>query len=279
MENLTFNYGELLEEEAFKAFDDNKLAQYLSKIPDYRHHFLKKNEFEEVMESAIISASELREFIENTFGIDMKYPSSGRNRLNEILNEMFETKRGKETKLTLYQYKKLLLNEKFERFILNNYWESKAENIDKLYQELGFLQLNKFKYSREYKKMQDETINIIAKFLNEVDRYYKAAPKSEDINDIQSAIKGLYGFPFFVKEQFVISPLSSSIREQFINNVLKREGAVLVDVVSSREGNPEIIQFENESQVWALDGLSMIRIFLQDIMRWYDNTEFDSDSK
>ena len=42
MENLTFNYGELLEEEAFKAFDDNKLAQYLSKNSGLPSSFFKE---------------------------------------------------------------------------------------------------------------------------------------------------------------------------------------------------------------------------------------------
>lgn len=111
-ENLTFNIDEITK--------NNFQFINISEIDTTR--WKNKNEFKESIKSTFkVSSSDLREFIENTFGIRMDIDMShNRNQLNSLIKKVTKTKKGKRTFLNLNEYKRLIELEEFNSFIVDN---------------------------------------------------------------------------------------------------------------------------------------------------------------
>ncbi|MDV8169457.1 hypothetical protein L5D95_10330, partial [Streptococcus pneumoniae] len=87
-EKLTFNLEELKE----NIFEYIKISE----IDTTR--WKNKNEFKDSIQSNFkVSSSDLRNFIENTFGIsmDIEFHSHNRNQLNLLIKKVTKTKKGK----------------------------------------------------------------------------------------------------------------------------------------------------------------------------------------
>ena len=112
-EKLTFNLEELKE----NIFEYIKISE----IDTTR--WKNKNEFKDSIKSNFkVSSSDLRNFIENTFGIsmDIEFHSHNRNQLNLLIKKVTKTKKGKTTFLNLDEYIKLIELEEFNTFIIEN---------------------------------------------------------------------------------------------------------------------------------------------------------------
>ena len=170
---LTFNLDKLMKQDT-RVADLSKLKE-LDEDPNRKEWelFFKPHELERVIQSSIsFTSRDLREFLDDIFGIDMGIDnSSNRNRLNEIIRNHVPTKRGQRTKLNYYQFRNLILSDEFNRFVLRNHREKKSINPKRMYEEIIFLQNNKFKESALYLEQKKNDIIYYADALSLVDGF------------------------------------------------------------------------------------------------------------
>lgn len=145
-ETLTFNIDKL-KKDYFEYLDTTKFKEN-------KKVWLSANEIKAMMDSTFkVSSSNLREFIEETFGIRMDIDMShNRNQLNSLIKQVTYTKKGKRTFLNLNEYIKLIKLDDFNSFIINNIEKDfKVKNRRKLEKELMYLQINRYKDTEQYK--------------------------------------------------------------------------------------------------------------------------------
>lgn len=152
---LTFNLDDLYN---FQFFTINpnflKIDEERTKNEPWRR-FRKPKEREEILQISFkVSSTEIREFIDEVFGIGMDIDQSHhRNTLNKMIKRVVPmTQRGKRTYLNFYQFRDLILLEEFNRFILDNLQiDRKVENTERMYQEIMYLQMNKYFQTSMYR--------------------------------------------------------------------------------------------------------------------------------
>lgn len=144
-ENLTFNIDKI-KKEYFEYLNIQKLTAN-------KKVWLNSHEIKEMMDSNFkVSSSELRKFIENTFGIRMDITMShNRNQLNSLIKKVTHTKKGKRTFLNLNEYIKLIKLDGFNSFIINNMNKNEVKDREILEKELMYLQVNRYKDTEQYK--------------------------------------------------------------------------------------------------------------------------------
>lgn len=201
-ENLTFNIDKIKKE----------YLEYLNiqKLTENKKVWLNSHEIKEMMDSNFkVSSSELRKFIENTFGIRMDIDMShNRNQLNSLIKKITDTKKGKRTFLNLNEYIKLIKLDDFNSFIINNIEKDfKVKNRRKLEKELMYLQISRYKDTEQYK--EDNMIELqsfayylaILDVLDEKLNYWYSQPfihntyvktKNEHLNNLLDLINTHY---------------------------------------------------------------------------------------
>ena len=106
------------------------------------------------------------------FGISMSVDSTNnRNQLNAIIKKYAPTKRGHRTILNYYQFRDLILSDDFNRFVLRKQDESKSNNKRLMYEELMYLQVNKFKESNLYQEQKKKDTIYYASALSLVEGF------------------------------------------------------------------------------------------------------------
>jgi hypothetical protein len=242
-EKLTFNLEEITQ--------NNFQFIEISEVDTTR--WKNKNEFKESIESTFkVSSSDLRNFIENTFGIrmDIYSHSHNRNQLNLLIKKVTKTKRGKTTFLNLDEYIKLIQLEEFNSFILDKIRESnvEVENKQKLYDELMYLQIRRYKNTKYYRT---ESMLELQSFA-----YYLSLFESLD-----QYLNFWYSQPF-LKDTHVESP------NEDLNNLLK--------VINGHYDNTEITKnkFQSIDDVITTSEMQKIYTFLRDIQT-VDNKKAD----
>lgn len=246
---LTFNLNKLIEQDV--RVPDFNILKELNEDPNRKEWelFFKPHELERVLQSSIsFTSRDLREFLDDIFGIDMGIDnSSNRNRLNEIIKKHVPTKRGQRTKLNYYQFRNLILSDEFNRFILKNHQEDKSNDPKKMYEEIMFLQNNKFKESALYREEKKKELIYYANALSLLDGF-------------DQIIKKIYWT--FLK----IS--RSNIYYGDIN--APKEYIQILDIVSYRfrQTSEMVYKFDSKEDIFTTNSHQIIEFFLQDVTRW-----------
>lgn len=210
-EKLTFNLEELKE----SIFEYIKISE----IDTTR--WKNKNEFKDSIKSNFkVSSSDLRNFIENTFGIsmDIEFHSHNRNQLNLLIKKVTKTKKGKTTFLNLDEYIKLIELEEFNTFIIENAQKDfKVANKQKLYDELMYLQIRRYKNTKYYRTESMLELQSFAYYLSlfeSLDQYLNfwycepflkdthVESPNEDLNNLLKVINGHYDNTEITKNKF-----------------------------------------------------------------------------
>ena len=118
---LTFDLSSIVSRDIRVLSPNNYLELYNDPSREPWELFFKPHQLEKVFQSSFsVTSSQLREFLTETFGIPFELDNnSNRNRLNEMIKDIAPTQRGKRTKLNFYQYRNLILSDKFNKFILS----------------------------------------------------------------------------------------------------------------------------------------------------------------
>lgn len=215
--------------------------------------FFKPHQLEKVFQSSFsVTSSQLRKFLTKTFGIPFELGnSSNRNRLNEMIKDIAPTQRGKRTKLNFYQYRNLILSDKFNQFILSKHDEWKVEDQEKMYNEIMYLQVNKFKESALYQEQKKKDIIYYANALSLVEGFDQVLKKYYsmflDLWHIQQ-----------VDYRYLEAPA---------------EMKQMLDIVSYRfrQKSPLVYKFHSRDDVYKIDKNQIIEFFLRDVDRWANN--------
>lgn len=214
--------------------------------------FFKPHQLEKVYSSSFsVTSSQLRKFLKDTFGISFDLDSgnnSNRNRLNEMIKEVAPTHRGKTTKLNFYQYRKLILSDRFNRFILNKHNKYEVYDQEKMYNEIMYLQVNKFKESALYQEQ-----------------------KKKDIIYYANALSLIEGFDQVLKKYYSMFLDLWHNQEVYYGDIYAPdEVKQLLDIISYRfrQKSPLVYKFDSHDDVYSTDKNKIIEWFLQDVDRW-----------
>lgn len=154
---ITFNLDKLRGIDFIRPLDWKSLEKLHNDVNrENWEMFFRPSELEKVFTSTLkITSRDLREFLDDVFGISMSVDSTNnRNQLNAIIKKYAPTKRGHRTILNYYQFRDLILSDDFNRFVLRKQDESKSNNKRLMYEELMYLQVNKFKESNLYQEQK-----------------------------------------------------------------------------------------------------------------------------
>ena len=249
--NITFNLDDIVKKDV-RVADFNVLKEmYNNPERQSWELFFKPKELENVLISSFsITSTEIRDFIENTFGIEMNITqtSSNHNRLNEMIREVAVTKKGKRTKLNYYQYRDLILSERFYRFILKNYDERRVRDIEKLYSETMYLHINKFNKSSLYLEQ-----------------------KKKDIVYYANALSLIHGFDEILKKYYsMFIDLWHNQGIYYGDIYASNETKQILDIISYRfrQKSEFVYKFSSREDVYSTNKNQIIEFFLQDIDRW-----------
>lgn len=244
---LTFNLDKIANE-IMTVVNFSELRKLNPKEP--WEIFIKPRELEKVIESSFTTDSRtIRKFIDDTFGIDMTISNtSNRNRLNEMIQKIAPTKRGQRTKLNYRQYKYLILSEEFSRFILKNHNEKQSKDRNKMYDELMFLQTNKFKEKLLYKEQKKMDIAYYAKALSLVD-------------GLDQVLKKYY---------WLFLDIWHNHNDYYGNIIAPDEVKQILDIISYRfrQKSETVYKFDSKKDVYSTNKEQMLQFFLEDIDRW-----------
>lgn len=215
--------------------------------------FFKPHQLEKVFQSSFsVTSSQLREFLTETFGIPFELGnSSNRNRLNEMIKDIAPTQRGKRTKLNFYQYRNLILSDKFNKFILSKYDEWKVDDQEKMYNEIMYLQVNKFKESALYQEQ-----------------------KKKDTIYYANALSLVEGFDQVLKKYYSMFLDLWHNQEVYYGDIYAPdEVKQLLDIISYRfrQKSPLVYKFSSHDDVYNTNKNQIIEWFLQDVDRWANN--------
>lgn len=249
---LTFNLS-YISRKNIDRVDSKKREQYISgarsAYPVYRN-YIKPHERKNFMVSSFrVTSSELREFLENIFGIDMTTYSSNRNRLNEMIKKVVgSTKRGVKTELDFNQYKALLMLDEFNKFILDKYMKEKSVDKDRLYEELAYLQMSR------------ESVNYILE-----------KRKREMYMDITYALSLITGFSDILKQEYrLYLKMRDESRLHHGESSYNNKRKELLDIISGRfnELASHAYGADASLEIYKLDDYTIIDWFINDIDRW-----------
>ena len=215
--------------------------------------FFKPHQLEKVFQSSFsVTSSQLREFLTETFGIPFELGnSSNRNRLNEMIKDIAPTQRGRRTKLNFYQYRNLILSDKFNKFILSKYDEWKVDDQEKMYNEIMYLQVNKFKESALYQEQ-----------------------KKKDTIYYANALSLVEGFDQVLKKYYSMFLDLWHNQEVYYGDIYAPdEVKQLLDIISYRfrQKSPLVYKFYSHDDVYNTNKNQIIEWFLQDVDRWANN--------
>lgn len=203
-----------------------------------------------------ITSSEFRDFIQESFGIDYsvgsQHASNNRNPLSQIIKKYKneKTQKGKKSKIGLFEFEDIITSDEFIKYITKRTEiDFSPKNQKKMYQELMFLQMNKYQKSKYYKEKKLQTYDTIAYILTIFN------------NTLPDQIKELYSILINYNE------LNKNYHEDSnINDYDK----MLLDIVNTRnkQAGIGIYKYDSIDDVKTTNGQQIIRQFLTDIDRW-----------
>lgn len=250
--NLTFNLDKINNENMKGIKTGNVLKMHENQM------YIRAFQYKEIfVHSFSTNSSEIRDFIENTFGIFFSaektdHYSHHRNQLNKIIkdNKLTPTKRGQKTLLDFEEYTRLITSDDFIKFINSNLEkDKKVSNQKKMYEELMYLQVNKY-----------HTTNL-----------------SREKSDIKNRS---YAFALSISTR-----LAKDIRRCYIMHVhypnneflqlfnISEEDLTILEITKYRfiQNNIVTYKYDNENEIMTTNDEQIIRHFLEDIHRWNYN--------
>ncbi|HFH9940443.1 TPA: hypothetical protein ACGOPI_001980 [Streptococcus suis] len=250
---LTFDLSSIVSRDIRVLSPNNYLELYNDPSREPWELFFKPHQLEKVFQSSFsVTSSQLREFLTETFGIPFELDNnSNRNRLNEMIKDIAPTQRGKRTKLNFYQYRNLILSDKFNKFILSKHDEWKVDDQEKMYNEIMYLQVNKFKESALYQEQKKK------------DSIYYA-----------NALSLVEGFDQVLKQYYsMFLDLWHIQRVDYRYIEAPAETKQMLDIVSYRfrQKSPLVYKFDSRDDVYSTTKNQIIEWFLQDVDRWANN--------
>ena len=250
---LTFDLSSIVSRDIRVLSPNNYLELYNDPSREPWELFFKPHQLEKVFQSSFsVTSSQLREFLTETFGIPFELDNnSNRNRLNEMIKDIAPTQRGKRTKLNFYQYRNLILSDKFNKFILSKHDEWKVDDQEKMYNEIMYLQVNKFKESALY--LEHKKIDTI---------FYA------------NALSLVEGFDQVLKQYYsMFLDLWHIQRVDYRYIEAPAETKQMLDIVSYRfrQKSPLVYKFDSRDDVYSTTKNQIIEWFLQDVDRWANN--------
>ena len=250
---LTFDLSSIVSRDIRVLSPNNYLELYNDPSREPWELFFKPHQLEKVFQSSFsVTSSQLREFLTETFGIPFELDNnSNRNRLNEMIKDIAPTQRGKRTKLNFYQYRNLILSDKFNKFILSKHDEWKVDDQEKMYNEIMYLQVNKFKESALYQEQ-----------------------KKKDTIYYANALSLVEGFDQVLKQYYsMFLDLWHIQRVDYRYIEAPAETKQMLDIVSYRfrQKSPLVYKFDSRDDVYSTTRNQIIEWFLQDVDRWANN--------
>ena len=250
---LTFDLSSIVSRDIRVLSPNNYLELYNDPSREPWEFFFKPHQLEKVFQSSFsVTSSQLREFLTETFGIPFELDNnSNRNRLNEMIKDIAPTQRGKRTKLNFYQYRNLILSDKFNKFILSKHDEWKVDDQEKMYNEIMYLQVNKFKESALYQEQ-----------------------KKKDTIYYANALSLVEGFDQVLKQYYsMFLDLWHIQRVDYRYIEAPAETKQMLDIVSYRfrQKSPLVYKFDSRDDVYSTTKNQIIEWFLQDVDRWANN--------
>ena len=250
---LTFDLSSIVSRDIRVLSPNNYLELYNDPSREPWELFFKPHQLEKVFQSSFsVTSSQLREFLTETFGIPFELDNnSNRNRLNEMIKDISPTQRGKRTKLNFYQYRNLILSDKFNKFILSKHDEWKVDDQEKMYNEIMYLQVNKFKESALYQEQ-----------------------KKKDTIYYANALSLVEGFDQVLKQYYsMFLDLWHIQRVDYRYIEAPAETKQMLDIVSYRfrQKSPLVYKFDSRDDVYSTTKNQIIEWFLQDVDRWANN--------
>ena len=250
---LTFDLSSIVSRDIRVLSPNNYLELYNDPSREPWELFFKPHQLEKVFQSSFsVTSSQLREFLTETFGIPFELDNnSNRNRLNEMIKDIAPTQRGKRTKLNFYQYRNLILSDKFNKFILSKHDEWKVDDQEKMYNEIMYLQVNKFKESALYQEQ-----------------------KKKDTIYYANALSLVEGFDQVLKQYYsMFLDLWHIQRVDYRYIEAPAETKQMLDIVSYRfrQKSPLVYKFDSRDDVYSTTKNQIIAWFLQDVDRWANN--------
>ena len=250
---LTFDLSSIVSRDIRVLSPNNYLELYNDPSREAWELFFKPHQLEKVFQSSFsVTSSQLREFLTETFGIPFELDNnSNRNRLNEMIKDIAPTQRGKRTKLNFYQYRNLILSDKFNKFILSKHDEWKVDDQEKMYNEIMYLQVNKFKESALYQEQ-----------------------KKKDTIYYANALSLVEGFDQVLKQYYsMFLDLWHIQRVDYRYIEAPAETKQMLDIVSYRfrQKSPLVYKFDSRDDVYSTTKNQIIEWFLQDVDRWANN--------
>lgn len=249
--DLTFNIDEIKQKHiSYLSFNTKKLDEAIN------NKKLKTHELNSLItKNWRTTSTEIRDFLSKYFGMDFDISySSNRNRLNELIKKykIHATKRGKKTTLDFEEYYRLITSDEFIKFVhINMLSKNKSENEDKMYEELMYLQLNKYKETYMYQEDKEKEYINIAYYFNLLQQGIIAKNKSthQNIFDLSNIIKDIY---------------IMSISDIELDNYYQD----LINVANHRKQINNIYKFANEEDITNTNDEQIIKFFLNDIYRF-----------
>lgn len=264
---LTFNISDLN--------NKNFVSPDISKVNDLLKQkvILSDAEFNKASTSSWKTDSgELRRFIQNTFGInfdaDLKHATHHRNKLNSIIKKVTSAKtiKYKKTILNFSDYTALITSDDFIQFISTRLMKDfKPKNQKKMYDELMFLQVNRYEKTTTFKKNNTKFIAALAVSFELLRGVGKQIDYGQSSNDIIELLKNLYVCHV---DLFKINMTYESDQVNFCDEILQ-----LLEITSYRfnQKSTQVYYFSSYDDVVNTSDEQLLRFFIRDVYRWFFN--------
>lgn len=247
---LTLNLDEI-NKQNFSALSLQKMAELLKE-----NVVIKESDNQKIMQSSwTTTSSEIRKFIENTFGIcftpdKTDHYSHNRNKLNEAIRnaKLGKTKRGQKSTINFYEYCKLVTSDEFIKFITTNLQKDKpVSNEKKMYEELMYLQVNKYQQSSLYIQKKARNYSAIAFALSIT-------------TNLAEVLRPYYSLYFELNQKKI----------DYHHSKLTDEQKIILDIVSYRfkQSDITVYKFDSHNDIETTNDEQIIKWFIKDIDRW-----------
>lgn len=238
-EKLTFNLEKI-------NVEDYKSVSFTPQLLQVDPNGSPTKRFEQMVQTSFQTDSrEIREFLENTFGIGfniaMEHSSNDRTQLNKLIAKIAPTKKSQRTKLNYFQYRDLIQMEEFKRFIINHLQNAeKVKDQEKMFTELTYLELAQFDKTSLYQERQQLDATAISEELS-------------ILPDIARNVKLVY-LSYLENDQSIKDP----------------EFKILMNIVKGRQQStsPMIYKYSSPEDVLSTNDQQIIKHFIIDIERW-----------
>lgn len=258
---ITFNISELNKKNFI--FYDLKIIQgsLKKKVILNNEELLKAG-----MSSWSTDSGQIRQFIQDVFGINfditLEHASNHRNRLNTIIKNVTsaESTRAKKTVLNFTDYVNLITSDDFIKFISSNLMKDFVpENQQKMYDELMFLQVNRYQKTTTYQMDNDKFFAALGSAFNLV--MYVSNYVTHDT--IIYTLKNLYAS--------YVGLMDNNMNYESENINCSDEVRQLLEIISYRfnQNSNFVYSYSSYEDVMSTNDQQLLKFFIRDTFRWY----------